>query len=37
MQLTKEDVLAKANRDSKNTLMETLNIEMIDFGEDFCF
>jgi len=35
MQLTKEDVLAKANRDSKNTLMETLNIEMIDFGEDF--
>ena len=35
MQLTKEYVLAKANRDSKNTLMETLNIEMIDFGEDF--
>jgi len=35
MQLTKEDVLAKTNLMSKNTLMETLNIEMIDFGEDF--
>ena len=35
MQLNKEEVLAKANLVSKNTLMETLNIEMIDFGEDF--
>ncbi|OUS00824.1 thioesterase [Flavobacteriales bacterium 33_180_T64] len=35
MQLSKEDMLAKANLASKNTLMETLNIEMIDYGEDF--
>jgi uncharacterized protein (TIGR00369 family) len=35
MQLTKEDVLAKTNLLSKNTLMDTLNIEMIDFGKDF--
>lgn len=35
MQLTKENVLAKANEASKNTLMETLQIEMIDFGDDF--
>lgn len=35
MQLSKEDVLAKANLASKNTLMETLNIEMIDFGNDY--
>jgi len=35
MQLNKEEFLAKANLVSKNTLMETLNIEMIDFGEDF--
>ncbi|MBJ7879946.1 PaaI family thioesterase [Gelidibacter salicanalis] len=35
MQLTKEDLLAKANAASKNTLMETLNIEMIDYGPDF--
>ncbi|MBU2940495.1 hotdog fold thioesterase [Lacinutrix sp. C3R15] len=35
MQLTKESVLAKANEASKNTLMETLNIEMVDYGEDF--
>lgn len=35
MQLTKEDVLARANAASKNTLMETLNIEMIDYGDDF--
>lgn len=35
MQLTKEDLLAKANSASKNTLMETLNIEMIDYGQDF--
>ncbi|WP_452227789.1 MULTISPECIES: PaaI family thioesterase [unclassified Lacinutrix] len=35
MQLSKESVLAKANAASKNTLMETLNIEMVDYGEDF--
>ncbi|MEF3078861.1 PaaI family thioesterase [Winogradskyella poriferorum] len=35
MQLSKEMVLAKANEVSKNTLMETLDIEMIDYGEDF--
>lgn len=35
MQLNKEEVLSKANLLSKNTLMETLNIEMIDFGDDF--
>ena len=35
MQLTKETVLAKANAASKNTLMETLQIEMVDYGDDF--
>ncbi|MBU2920251.1 hotdog fold thioesterase [Winogradskyella psychrotolerans] len=35
MQMTKEDFLAKANAASKNTLMETLDIEMVDFGDDF--
>ena len=35
MQLTKKEVLEKANLVSKNTLMETLSIEMIDFGDDF--
>ncbi|MBA6153683.1 PaaI family thioesterase [Gelidibacter maritimus] len=35
MHLSKEDILAKANSASKNTLMETLNIEMIDYGPDF--
>lgn len=35
MQLSKEDILSKANEVSKNTLMETLNIEMIDYGNDF--
>ncbi|MDO6597344.1 hotdog fold thioesterase [Oceanihabitans sp. 2_MG-2023] len=35
MQLSKETILAKANAASKNTLMETLNIEMVDYGEDF--
>ncbi|MGS2726005.1 PaaI family thioesterase [Psychroserpens sp. BH13MA-6] len=35
MQLSKEVVLAKANAASKNTLMETLNIEMVDYGDDF--
>ncbi|MDG5491834.1 PaaI family thioesterase [Psychroserpens sp. SPM9] len=35
MQLSKEAVLAKANAVSKNTLMETLNIEMVDYGDSF--
>ncbi|MEO1031402.1 MAG: PaaI family thioesterase [Bacteroidota bacterium] len=35
MQLSKEEFLQKANAISKNTLLETLDIEMIDFGEDF--
>ena len=35
MQYTKEEVLAKANKASKNTLMETLEIEMVDFGPDY--
>ena len=35
MQLSKEDILAKANKASKNTLMETLNIEIVDYGKDF--
>ncbi|SDI43839.1 PaaI family thioesterase [Winogradskyella thalassocola] len=35
MQMTKEDFLAKANSASKNTLMETLDIEMVDYGDDF--
>ena len=35
MQLSKEDILSRANEASKNTLMETLNIEMIDYGKDF--
>ena len=35
MHLSKEEILAKANSASKNTLMETLNIEMIDYGQDF--
>lgn len=35
MQLTKETVIAQANVASKNTLMETLNIEIIDYGSDF--
>lgn len=35
MQRTKEDVIAKANAASKNTLMETLSIEIIDYGPDF--
>lgn len=35
MQKTKEEVLAQANKVSKNTLMETLEIEMVDFGPDF--
>jgi uncharacterized protein (TIGR00369 family) len=35
MQLSKETVLAQANAASKNTLMETLNIEITDYGHDF--
>ncbi len=35
MQLSKQEILSKANEVSKNTLMETLNIEMIDYGKDF--
>ena len=35
MQLSKEKVLAQANAACKNTLMETLNIEVIDYGDDF--
>lgn len=35
MQLSKEAILAKANAVSKNTLMETLNIEIVDYGDDF--
>ncbi|WP_053992977.1 PaaI family thioesterase [Mangrovimonas sp. TPBH4] len=35
MQLSKEEVLQRANEQCKNTLMETLNIEIVDFGEDF--
>lgn len=35
MQLSKEDVLSKANSIRKNTLLETLDIQMIDYGEDF--
>ncbi|MEP3837752.1 MAG: PaaI family thioesterase [Algibacter sp.] len=35
MQLSKKDMLEQAKLVCKNTLMETLQIEMIDFGEDF--
>jgi uncharacterized protein (TIGR00369 family) len=35
MQLTKDKVLSECNLASKNTLMETLNIEIIDYGVDF--
>ncbi len=35
MQLSKEAIITKANAICKNTLMETLNIEFIDYGEDF--
>lgn len=35
MQLSKEDVLAHANSICKNTLMETLGITFIDYGDDF--
>lgn len=33
--MTKEELLAHANKVSKDTLMETLNIEMIDCGDDY--
>ena len=35
MQLSKEEKLVKINKGSKNTLLETLNIEYIDFGDDY--
>lgn len=35
MQLSKDDILANANLICKGTLMETLSIEMVDYGEDF--
>ena len=35
MQLSKKDILEQANKAFKNTLMETLNIEAIDYGDDF--
>ncbi len=33
--MEKQEILAKCNEMSRNTLMETLNIEFIDIGEDF--
>ncbi len=35
MKLSKEEILAQANSVCKNTLMETLNIEIIDVGDNF--
>ncbi|OIQ29154.1 MAG: thioesterase [Bacteroidetes bacterium MedPE-SWsnd-G2] len=35
MQLSRAEVLKKANSITKNTLMETLEIEFVDYGEDF--
>ncbi len=35
MQFNKEEVLARANAANKNTLMETLNIEICDAGTDY--
>ena len=35
MQLSKVDFLAKLNAASKNTLLETLSIEIVDYGDDF--
>jgi 1,4-dihydroxy-2-naphthoyl-CoA hydrolase len=35
MDFSKEDILVMANNASKNTLMETLNIEICDVGVDF--
>ncbi len=33
--MEKQEILAKCNEMSRNTLMQTLNIEFIDIGEDF--
>jgi len=35
MPLSKKDVLEQAQKACKNTLMETLNIEIVDYGDDF--
>ena len=35
MQISKEEILKRANAITKNTLMETLEIEMVDFGDDY--
>ena len=35
MNLTKEEILARLAQSCKNTLMETLDIQYIDVGEDF--
>lgn len=35
MKLDKEVILKRCNEISKNTLMQTLNIEFVDAGEDF--
>ncbi|WP_299113241.1 PaaI family thioesterase [uncultured Winogradskyella sp.] len=35
MQQSKEEFLAKVNAVSKNTLMETLEIEIVDYGDNF--
>ena len=35
MQQSKEEFLSKLNAISKNTLMETLDIEIVDYGDDF--
>ncbi len=35
MQLSKEEIITRANLACKNTLMETLEIEFVDCGEDY--
>jgi len=35
MQLSKEQFMAKLNAASKNTLLETLSIEIVDYGDDY--
>ncbi|WP_225037163.1 PaaI family thioesterase [Winogradskyella sp. SM1960] len=35
MQLSKKEYMAKLNEASKNTLLETLSIEIVDYGDDF--
>ncbi len=35
MNHSKEDIIKAANKACKNTLMETLNIEIVDAGEDY--